>query len=149
MLRRKFLKLGLAVTSQLAVLAAIPTKVFARNKQAFDNTSIENSINDLYRKSAQESGKIKLKVPEIAENGAVVPVNVKTDLANVKSMAVYAKENPRPLVAYFELSKHSVANVSTRMKMGKTSLVTAVVETSDGVYETSKEVKVTIGGCGG
>jgi sulfur-oxidizing protein SoxY len=88
-------------------------------------------------------------VPEIAENGAVVPVTVSTTLADVESISIVVKNNPRPLVASFEIPAGTLPDVSSRIKMGETSDVTAVVKTADGLYSTSRQVKVTIGGCGG
>ncbi|MBT8141001.1 MAG: thiosulfate oxidation carrier protein SoxY, partial [Gammaproteobacteria bacterium] len=93
--------------------------------------------------------KISLKVPEIAENGAVVPVSVKTKLDNVSSISILVDENPTPLSATFELTPAVDADISARIKMGQSSNVRAVVKAGDKVYFTSKEVKVTIGGCGG
>ena len=95
------------------------------------------------------SDQITLKVPEIAENGAVVPVTVSTTLGNVESISIVVENNPRSLAASFEISAGTLPDVSSRIKMGETSDVIAVVKTDTGVYSTSKQVKVTIGGCGG
>jgi sulfur-oxidizing protein SoxY len=92
---------------------------------------------------------VKLKVPDIAENGAVVPISVSTDIENVESISIYVEGNPNPLAATFELSPYIVAAVSTRIKMGKTSNVVAAVYSGGTVYTATQEVKVTIGGCGG
>jgi sulfur-oxidizing protein SoxY len=88
-------------------------------------------------------------VPEIAENGAVVPVTIRSDLENVESISIVVEKNPRPLAATFEMLPGTLPEVSNRIKMGETSDVMAVVKTADGIYSTSKQVKVTIGGCGG
>ena len=98
---------------------------------------------------ATPSAEIKLKVPEIAENGAVVPVTISTTLENVESISIVVEHNPRPLAASFEIPAGTLPNVSSRIKMGETSDVIAVVKTDTGIYSTSKQVKVTIGGCGG
>jgi sulfur-oxidizing protein SoxY len=95
------------------------------------------------------SDKITLGVPTIAENGAVVPVEVSTTLENVESISIVVAGNPRPLAASFELSGSVMPEISSRIKMGQTSDVMAVVKTDTGLFSTSKEVKVTIGGCGG
>ena len=92
---------------------------------------------------------MNLKAPDIAENGAVVPVTVSSGIANVESIAIIVDDNPSPLTAVFELGADAIADVSTRIKMGKTSTVLAVVKADGKLYGTQTEVKVTIGGCGG
>ncbi|MEJ2577004.1 MAG: thiosulfate oxidation carrier protein SoxY, partial [Gammaproteobacteria bacterium] len=87
--------------------------------------------------------------PEIAENGAVVRVTVETTLANVQSVSLVVEKNPRPLAVSFEIPPGTLPNVACRIKMGQTSPVMAVVKTDAGLFSASKEVKVTIGGCGG
>ena len=95
------------------------------------------------------SDQIDLKVPEIAENGAVVPVSIKTSLKNVESISIVVKNNPRPMAATFEIPAGTLPKISSRIKMGETSDVMAVIKTSNGIYSTASQVKVTIGGCGG
>ena len=132
---------GLSVISRLA-LAAWP-------QDAFDGEDVDSVTNTLYGSDAADSDMIKLKAPDIAENGAVVPVSVSSDLANVESISILVDGNPNPLASTFELSENSVADVSTRIKMGKTSNVIALVKADGKVYKAVQEVKVTIGGCGG
>ena len=96
-----------------------------------------------------ESSAISMKAPEIAENGAVVPVTISTTLPNVESISIVVEKNPRPLAASFEIPPGTLPEVSSRIKMGQTSQVMAVIKTDSGVFSASKEVKVTIGGCGG
>ena len=95
------------------------------------------------------SDAIKLKAPDIAENGAVVPVTVSSTLGNVSAISVVAVGNPTPMTCHYELSAACEPFVSTRIKMGKTSDVIAVVKSDGKLFSTTKEVKVTIGGCGG
>ena len=95
------------------------------------------------------SDEVKIKAPDIAENGAVVPVTVSSTLPDVESISIIATKNPSPLAASFQLSGMSEAYVSTRIKMGETSNVIAVVRSDGKLYSATKEVKVTIGGCGG
>ena len=90
-----------------------------------------------------------MKIPDIAENGAVVPVTIKTDLENVESISIVVVNNPTPLAASFIMSPRSVPTISVRIKMGESSQVVALVKSGGAVYSTTKEVKVTIGGCGG
>ena len=95
------------------------------------------------------SGDIQIKAPDIAENGAVVPVSVTTSIAGVSSIAILAEKNAFPLAANFELASNTKGYISTRIKMGKTSDVIAVVRAGGKAYSARKNVKVTIGGCGG
>jgi len=99
--------------------------------------------------AAEASDAIKIKAPDIAENGAVVPITIETGMADVKNIALIAAENSTPLVADFQLSADSVPFVSTRIKMGKTGDVVAVVKAGGKLHSARKSVKVTIGGCGG
>ena len=146
--KRLLLKGGVA----LAALAALPRTLLAAAwpEKAFAATEADAAMSTLFgTNQATASDQITLKVPEIAENGAVVPVTVSTTLADVESISIVVKNNPRPLVASFEIPAGTLPNVSSRIKMGETSDVTAVVKTADGLYSTSRQVKVTIGGCGG
>ena len=97
-----------------------------------------------------ESKDVTLTAPDIAENGAVVPMTVATTLPNVKEMLLMVEKNPSPLVAVFNVSPEVEANFATRAKMGQSSDVYAVAVTTDGkALYAKKEVKVTLGGCGG
>ena len=108
------------------------------------------ALSSLLGSDAKEaSDAIQIKAPDIAENGAVVPVTVETTLEGVKSIAIIADGNATPLVASFDLGESAVPFVSTRIKMGKTADVVAVVQTGDKLLSNAKNVKVTIGGCGG
>jgi sulfur-oxidizing protein SoxY len=152
--RRTFIKgtlagsaIGIAVGAGLltprAVLAAWP-------KQAFGAKSAADALSAVYGSSdAVASGEITIKAPDIAENGAVVPITVDTGLGGVRSISVIAEKNPVPLVATYELGPSTEGYVSMRIKMGKTSDVIAVVKADGKLYEARKAVKVTIGGCGG
>lgn len=144
--RRTLLKSFALVTT----LSLFPNLVFAVwQKDAFMAENFDSAIDHLYGMAATDSDAVKLKAPDIAENGAVVPVSVSTELADVESISIYVEGNPNPLSASFEISKFMQANVSTRIKMGKTSNVIAAVKAGGKVYTTRQEVKVTIGGCGG
>ena len=95
------------------------------------------------------SGDIKLKAPDIAENGAVVPITVSSSVSNIEAIAIIASANAAPLTSTYMLSSACEPFVSTRIKMGKTADVIAVVKADGKLYSATKEVKVTIGGCGG
>ena len=144
--RRALLKSLFSVAAILAVPRAL---LAARPDGAFDSTSADGAISGLFDEAMTESDLVVLKIPDIAENGAVVPVTVSTELADVESISVIVENNPTPLAALFELSPQSVPDVSVRIKMGESSAVRAVVKAGGKLYTTSKEVKVTIGGCGG
>ena len=145
--RRKFLHTVLGVAATILV---VPLKVFAaRPKEAFGAEKYDDVMNTLYNSTTTDSSHVSIKAPDIAENGAVVPITVRTDLANAESVSIIVPNNPNPLAASFELTPSSGGLVSTRIKMGKTSEVHAVVKAGGKLYSATKEVKVTIGGCGG
>jgi sulfur-oxidizing protein SoxY len=146
--KRKFIQ-GLGA---LGVLAALPKAVLAAvwPKAAFTATGAGEAMTELLgTKDTKDSSQIDLKIPEIAENGAVVPVTISTTLDDVEMISIVVEKNPRPLAASFEMLPGVLPEISCRIKMGETSDVLAVVKTGSGVFSTSKEVKVTIGGCGG
>ena len=116
---------------------------------AFKQKSGDDAIKLLYGKTAEPSDKVKLDAPEIAENGAVVPVAASTTLADVTSIAFLVAENPNALIAMYKIPAGTVPSVANRIKMAKTSNVTVVVEAGGKLYSATKEVKVTVGGCGG
>lgn len=92
---------------------------------------------------------MKLDAPEIAENGAVVPISVTTTLPNVTSISFMVAENPYFLAASYKIPEGTTPAVSNRLKMAQTSNVIAIVESDGKLYSAAKEVKVTVGGCGG
>jgi sulfur-oxidizing protein SoxY len=116
---------------------------------AFTAKSQTDAIRLLYGKATEPSDKIKLDAPEIAENGAVVPISVGADLADVTSIALLVSDNPNTLAAFYKIPAGTIPNVANRLKMAKTSTVTAIVEAGGKLFSASKEVKVTVGGCGG
>mgnify|MGYP002635063102 FL=1 len=151
--RRTLLKRTLAVSAVSVAASAgllAPGQVLAAYpKDAFASKAMDSALSGLMGSSAMEdSGDIKIKAPDIAENGSVVPVTVETGIANAESITLLAESNGTPLVASFNLSG-AEGYVSTRIKMGKTGNVVAVVKAGGKMYSGKKEVKVTIGGCGG
>jgi sulfur-oxidizing protein SoxY len=118
-------------------------------EDAFKQKSDAEAIKALYGKTAEASDKVKLDAPEIAENGAVVPIGVSTTLADVTSISFLVSENPNALVASYKIPAGTVPSVANRIKMAKTSNVIVVVEAGGKLYSATKEVKVTVGGCGG
>jgi len=148
--RRSILKAAGTISAAAVALAAFPRAVFAAySEKAFKNPKVEDSLNELFGGNATTpSGDVKLKAPDIAENGAVVPIEVSTSLKADK-IAFMVKENPNPLAIVADIPAGTEAMVKTRVRMGKTTQVTAVVSSNGKLYTASKEVKVTIGGCGG
>jgi len=146
--RRLFLHAGMALTA----LAALPRVLLAAAwpEKAFNAPAVSGALLDLLgTDQTVPSDKISLKAPEIAENGAVVPLKIKTTLDNVESISIIVEKNPRPLAATVEILPGTLPEFSCRIKMRETSDVMVAVKTDTGVYTTAKEIKVTIGGCGG
>ena len=117
--------------------------------EAFKQKTEADALKQLYGKPLEVSDKVILEVPEIAENGAVVPVSVSTTLAGVTSISILVPENPFTLAASYKMSDATMPAIGCRLKMAKTSNVIALVEAGGKIYAASKEVKVTLGGCGG
>ncbi|MFZ0424677.1 MAG: thiosulfate oxidation carrier protein SoxY [Xanthobacteraceae bacterium] len=118
-------------------------------KDAFAQKAEADTIKTLYGKDAEASDQVKLDAPEIAENGAVVPIAVSSALPNVTTISILVAENPNPLAASYKIPPGTSAMVANRLKMAKTSKVIALVESNGKIYSATKEVKVTVGGCGG
>jgi sulfur-oxidizing protein SoxY len=153
-LRRAFLKNAGAVgTVAIAIATGLlkPVAAFAAawNSLAFTAKDPADAIKHAGYGGATESSDIVIKAPDIAENGAVVPVSAISNIPGTTSMAIFAEKNPAPLIAIFEFSNGIEPNISTRIKMAKTSLVRVSVHAGGKNYTNSREVKVTIGGCGG
>lgn len=151
--RRNVLKLGTVLG--LAVAAGImrPEEAWAVqeewNKEAFAATKLDDVIKALGGDQAAESDKITLTAPDIAENGAVVPIGITSDLPNTTQISILVPKNPSALTAHFELPEGTLPEVATRIKMGGTSDVYALVKADGKFYTVHKEIKVTLGGCGG
>jgi sulfur-oxidizing protein SoxY len=152
--RRKALKASGSV-GLLALLGGIglfrPSDALAEwNKAAFSSKGMDEALTGLGVTSPEANATgIQLTVPEIAENGAVVPVTVSSSLANVQQISIMVDKNPNVLAASFTLPQGTEAFVTTRVKMGQTANVVAIVKADGKFYRTAKEVKVTAGGCGG
>jgi len=153
-IRRAFLKnAGVMGTFAAAVATGLlkPVSAFAAawNKAAFTAKDPAEAVKLAGYDGAIESKDIMIKAPEIAENGAVVPIDATSKIPGTTSIAIFVDKNPSPFLANFEFSNGAEAYIKTRVKMAKTSLVRISVKAGGKVYTNSKEVKVTIGGCGG
>jgi sulfur-oxidizing protein SoxY len=148
--RRETLKQS-AVVAGLLASAGFPQFAHAAvNKAAFDAKTVQDAAKAFGAKSMAESKDVTIIGPDIAENGAVVPLGASTGLAGVKHMLILVEKNPSALVAMFNVTDAVDANFSTRAKMGQSSDVYAVAIMNDGrALWAKKEVKVTLGGCGG
>jgi sulfur-oxidizing protein SoxY len=148
--RRETLKQSLAVAGLLGATGLFPGEAFAFNKTAFDARNVNDAVKAYGAGAPVESKDVSLTAPDIAENGAVVPMAVASTLPNLKHLLVLVEKNPSSLVAKFDVSDAVEPSFSTRSKMGQTSDVYAVAITKDNkAFFTKKEVKVTLGGCGG
>jgi sulfur-oxidizing protein SoxY len=148
--RREAMAQGATVMGLLATAGLLPAPAQAAwNTAAFDAKSLADAMKALGLAMPVESKEVTLSASDIAENGAVVPLVVSCG-AGAKRLLVLVEKNPAALAASYELSEAVEANVSTRVKMGQTSKVYAVAQKADGalVY-AQKEIKVTLGGCGG
>ena len=152
--RRKFIKKTLALTAGFSALACgllTPKAVSAAwSKAHFAETSLKKTLQLIYGDNKiTTSKKISIRIPRIAEDGAVVPFTVQSSLEDVENIRIFVAKNPVPLVASVTLMPKAEAYFSARLKMAETSDVIAIVKAGDRYFQTRKKVKVTLGGCGG
>ena len=154
LLRRTVLK-GAGAGGVLAGLLAAgvlkPTLAYANdwNKAAFEAKDFDVALKAVGAEASAANAGLTMKAPEIAENGAVVPIDVSSTIPNTSYIAVLVKKNPFPLSSSFEFSNGAVGDVSVRLKVAETSVIQAIAKADGKVYSVQKEVKVTVGGCGG
>jgi len=150
--RRDFMKLT-GVFGLLAAAGLLSTTEALAQQQAWNKAAFETkSLADTYKVlggTPAESADIAITAPDIAENGAVVPVGVTSKIPNTQAVYILVEKNPNMMAAGFNIPQGTEPNVTTRIKMGQTSNVYAVVKADNKFYMASKEVKVTLGGCGG
>ena len=134
----------------LAAAGLIPARAAAAtwNKPGFEAKAANDAIKNLGAANLIESKDIAITAPDIAENGAVVPIAVTSRIPNTQSISIVAEKNPFPLAATFDMSNGAEGYASVRIKMGQTSHVRAVVKADGKFYTAAKEVKITVGGCG-
>lgn len=148
--RRTALQHSVALAGVLAGTGLFPHYAAARTDAAFTARNLADAAKALGGGAPTESKDVTITGPDIAENGAVVPLGASTSLPGVKRLMIVVEKNPDPLVAVFNLTDAVDANISTRAKMGQSSDVYAVAVMADGkTLYAKKEVKVTLGGCGG
>lgn len=141
----------LQILAGTAAFAALPLKAlanFARPQPAFDAKNIEG-VFSAFGSAAEDSELINLETPDIAENGAVVPVEVTSSIPGTSKISIAIEMNPNPLAAVFAIPAGTEAYVATRVKVAQTCVIYAVVEAQGKLYKAGRETKVTLGGCGG
>ena len=149
--RRHFLAVGggafaLAATG---LLKAAWATAATWNKQGFEAKAYSDALKGLGASNLIDSKDIAITAPDIAENGAVVPVAITSKIPNTQSISIIAEKNPFPLAATFDVANGAEPYAAVRIKMGQTSNLRAIVKADGKFYTAAKEVKVTIGGCGG
>lgn len=153
MKRRTFLKNTLAVTATSTALGAglVSGTVLAAEEKVnpFKATSLESALKAAGITEHEASDMITVKAPDLAENAAVVPVEVSSSLEGISEIRIFIANNPTPHAANFTLGEGAEALVKCRFKMGKSSDVIGVVKVGDKYFSAKKAVKVTKGGCGG
>jgi sulfur-oxidizing protein SoxY len=137
--------LGFVVLGVLKPWAALA----AWNKEAFGAKTTDAALKGIGIAGAAPTKDILIDAPEIAENGAVVPIEITSNVPGTSSIAVVADKNPFPLVATFQFQEGAVPFVKLNIKMGETSEVRVIAQAGGKSYVAAKEIKVTIGGCGG
>ncbi|QKF58705.1 thiosulfate oxidation carrier protein SoxY [Aliarcobacter lanthieri] len=145
--RRKFLGIGLSAVA-LATTNLSAEDFRASKPKAWTATKVDDAIKELFGTTDTTESGINLKAPEIAENGAVVPISFDTKLKASK-IAVFQDANPESTVAVFTVNEGAVLDYAFRIKMAQTGKVTIVAEVDGKLHSVSKEIKVTLGGCGG
>jgi sulfur-oxidizing protein SoxY len=153
--RRQTLQAGLSASTLGLLLAAgiiTPAQAQAQAnsaKAAFDAKSVKDALAALGAAPAAGGAQIVITAPDIAENGAVVPVGVTSNIPGTTDIYILVEKNPNPMAAGFAIPEGTEANVQTRVKMGQSSNIHAVVKANGKLYAAVKETKVTLGGCGG
>ena len=147
--RRNFLGLGLGAIAVAAIPSSLSAEDFRASKpKAWTATKVDDAVKEIFGTTTTTQGGITLTAPDIAENGAVIPISFKTDLKASKT-AVFQDANPESAVAVFTTTPDMVLDYAFRIKMAKTGTVTVIADVGGKLHSVSKEIKVTIGGCGG
>lgn len=154
-LRRQLLKGGVSAAFLSPLLASgllVPTTVLAGEwqKSAFTARNVNDALKAYGSANAAESRDILITAPEIAENGAKVEVEVTSNIPNTRSLAIFADKNPTPLCSVIEFSEQVLPYVREQLKLSETTRIRVVAKTGDGKSHVAfREIKVTLGGCGG
>lgn len=149
--RRLFLQASITRGTLAALIAAgalRPGRVLAAARPAFDATTLPAALRELQAGAAAESRDILIKVADIAENAAIVPVDIASNIPDTESISVLVDKNPHPLAARFNFSEGALPQVHVRLKMAQSSNIRVVVKARGKTWQAFREVKVTAGGCG-
>lgn len=153
--RRDALKTGggltlLALVTAAGWLKSGDARAADWNKAAFETRSLDETYKALGSGAPVASNDIVFfSTPDIAENGAVVPIGITSNIPKTESIAILVEKNPNVLAASFDVPAGTEPSLTTRIKMGQTSNVYALVKADGRFYAAHKEIKVTLGGCGG
>lgn len=149
--RRAFIKRTLVAGLASGIVAVAPSAIAKWSEEAFKAKGLDETIKIVFgdEAKAEKNEAIKIKAPEVAENGAVVPVTVTSEIEGTESISLFITENPTTLAGTFHFGKKTKKSVKTRLKMGKTTQLVVVVKAGDKLYQNTVDVKVTKGGCGG
>jgi len=148
--RRWVVKRGAVLAALAAAGMVVPKELFASwNKAAFEGKTADEVVKALGGSAAAASGEVQIIASDIAENGAVVPIQAVSRLANTQQIAILVLANPNVLAAVFDVGPDIVPDFTTRIKMSQTSNVIVLVKADGKFVSATKEIKVTLGGCGG
>jgi sulfur-oxidizing protein SoxY len=152
--RRGILKAGggsgvLALAAAAGLIRAGEAFAEQWNKAAFETKTVAATLKALGGGGSAESAQVQITAPDIAENGAVVPITIESGLAKTQSIAILIEKNPSTLSADFDIPEGTDPFITTRVKMAETSNIYAVVKADGKYFHAVKEIKVTLGGCGG
>ena len=143
-------RLRRALVAALALTLVRPRAALAAwNKEAFGAKNPGDALKNLGIGGTTPSNEVTIDAPQIAENGAVVPVEISSAIAGTTALIVVIEKNPFPLAARFDFKEEALPFVKVNVKMGETSDIRVLAEAAGKYYSATKEVKVTIGGCGG
>ena len=152
-IRRSLLKFAgtlgtLTALAATGLLKTTQSAAAAWNKTGFESKAVAEAVKSLGASNAAESRDIVITAPDIAENGAVVPIEVTSRIANTQSISIIAEKNPFPLAATLDFANGAEPYAYVRIKMGQTSNVRVIVKAGGKFFTATKEVKITVGGCG-
>ena len=153
MLTRKefFNRISVSSVSVFAfgALLPFPFRVWANwNQDAFHSRHYQKALESLYGSNViKKTNNIKIQAPDVAENGASVPITVSTSIKGIETLSIFIENNPLPLIASYNLRQYAIPNFSVRVKIAKSSPIHVVVKSQGKLLSSSKEIHVSVGGC--
>jgi sulfur-oxidizing protein SoxY len=141
--------LGLLAGTAAGLAAPLRALALERNVRAFESKTLDDALAASGTAGAQDSDAIEIKAPDIAENSAIVHVEIRSRLPDTRTILLFAEKNPQPLVAQFDLLPGLEPYVAVRIKMAESAFLRVVVKAGEGLYVARRETKVTLGGCAG